>query len=192
MKKEQYREVWSKAGAKELGRLTQGIPEVVDGTNTMFFVDYDAIPQDRRKDVTYARICVNFRPEKEDPNRVRITVGGNRINYPYDCGTPTADMLLVKLLFNSIISTKNAKFMSLDIKDFYLNTPMERYEYMRIKITDIPDDIIKQHGLDKKVSKDGYVYVEIRRGMYGLPQAGRIAQELLEERLNARGYFQSK
>jgi hypothetical protein len=192
MKKEEYREVWSKAGAKEIGRLTQGISGVVKGTDTMFFVEYEDIPKERRKDVTYARICVNFRPEKEDPNRVRITVGGNRINYPFDCGTPTADMLLVKLLFNSIISTKNAKFMSLDIKDFYLNTPMERFEYMRMKIADIPDDIINQHKLNEKVSKDGYVYVEIRRGMYGLPQAGRIAQELLEKRLNERGYYQSK
>lgn len=102
-------------------------------------------------------------------------MGGDRINYPFDCGTPTADMLLVKLLFNSIISTKGAKFMSLDIKDFYLNTPMERYEYMRMKIEDIPDDVIEQYNLKEKVSKDGFVFVEIQRGMYGLPQAGLIA-----------------
>ena len=133
-----YAKTWSRAGTKELGRLAQGIPGVVEGTNTIFFKSYDEIPNDRKKDVTYARICVNERPEKEDPNRVRITVGGDRINYTFDVGTPTADMLLVKLLFNSIISTKGAKFMSLDIKNFYLETPMERYEYMRMKISDIP------------------------------------------------------
>jgi hypothetical protein len=88
-----------------MGRLAQGLPGVVDGTDTFFFINYDKIPKDRCKDVTYTRICVNYRPEKEDPNRVRITVGGDRINYPFDVGTPTADMLLVKLLFNSIIST---------------------------------------------------------------------------------------
>jgi hypothetical protein len=126
-----------------------------------FFIYYDSILKDGRKNVTYTRICVNYRPEKEDPNRVRITVGGNRINYPFQCGTPTADMLLVKLLFNSIISTKGAKFMSLDIKDFYLNTPMERYEYMRMKFDDIPEDIIGQYGLREKVSKDSLVFVEI-------------------------------
>jgi hypothetical protein len=191
-KKPQFKEVWSKTGSKEIGRLAQGVPGVVDGTNTIFFIDYDQIPKDRRKDVTYTRICVNFCPEKEDPNRVRITVGGDRINYPFDCGTPTADMLLVKLLINSIISTKGAKFMSLDIKDFYLNTPMERYEYMRMKINVIPEDIVDQYNLREKVSKDRFVYVEIWRGMYGLPQVGRIARELLEMRLNARGYHQSK
>eukprot|EP00956_Cyclotella_meneghiniana_P043249 scaffold260206_cov139-Cyclotella_meneghiniana.AAC.1 len=156
LKNPEYCDVWSKAGAKEIGRLAQGLPGVVEGTNTMFFKSYDEIPQDRKKDVTYARICVNYRPEKEDPNRVRITVGGDRINYPGDVGTPTADMLLVKLLFNSIVSTKGAKFMSLDISNFYLNTPMKRYEYMRMKLSDIPEDVQAHYNLKEKASKDGF------------------------------------
>ena len=97
-------------------------------------------------------------------------VSGDRINYPFDIGTPTADMLLVKLLFNSVVSTKNAKFVSPDISNFYLEMPMERYEYMRMRMADIPDEIIEQYML-KEIEKDGYVYVEIRRGMYGLLQA---------------------
>eukprot|EP00804_Cyclotella_cryptica_P017687 CCRYP_017146-RA/>CCRYP_017146-RA protein AED:0.52 eAED:0.39 QI:0/0/0/1/0/0/3/0/252 len=67
------------------------------------------VPQDRWKDVTYGRIVANFRPEKEDPYRIRLTVGGNRINYPGDCGTPTADMITVKILLNSVISTLKRK-----------------------------------------------------------------------------------
>ena len=123
---------------------------------------------------------------------MRITVGGDRINYPGEVGTPTADMLLVKLLFNSIVSTKGAKFMSLDISNFYLNTPMKRYEYMRMKLSDIPEDVQEHYKLKEKASKDGFVFVEIRRGMYGLPQGGLIAQELLEKRLNKRGLYQSQ
>ncbi len=42
-------------------------------------------------------------------------MGGNLVNYPYDCGTPTADLLSIKLLFNSVISTRNAKFMTIDV-----------------------------------------------------------------------------
>jgi hypothetical protein len=56
--------------------------------------------------------------------------GGNRVHFPGDAGTPTADLLTLKLLINSIISTAGAKFMTMDIKDFYLNIPMARYEYM--------------------------------------------------------------
>ena len=131
---------------------------------------------------------VSYCPQKSDPNRVRFTVGGNRINYPDNCGTPTTDMLAVKLLLNSVISTKGAKFMSIDIKDFYLNTPMSRYEYMRLKIADLPQDFIDEYKLQNKETKYGYIYLEIQRGMYGLPQAGILTQKLLEKRLNAKGY----
>jgi hypothetical protein len=82
--------------------------------------------------------------------------------------------------------------MSLDISNFYLETPMKRKEYMRMKIQDIPEEVIEHYQLRDKVSKDGFVFVEIGKGMYGLPQAGIIAQELLEKRLNARGYHQSQ
>eukprot|EP00804_Cyclotella_cryptica_P019948 CCRYP_007857-RA/>CCRYP_007857-RA protein AED:0.46 eAED:0.46 QI:0/-1/0/1/-1/1/1/0/132 len=125
------------AYGKELGRLAQGIPGTVKGTNTIVFIAYNEIPLQRRKDVTYGRIVANYRPEKDDPYRIRLTVGGNRITYPGDCGTPTADMLTTKILLNSAISTKGARFMTIDIKDFYLNTPMVRPEYMRLKLSDI-------------------------------------------------------
>ena len=81
--------------------------------------------------------------------------------------------------------------MTLDIKDFYLNTPLTRYEYLRLKLADLPEDVIEHYKLKDKV-KDGHVYAEIQKGMYGLPQAGILAQELLEKRLVKHGYAQSK
>jgi hypothetical protein len=80
--------------------------------------------------------------------------------------------------------------MTLDVKNFYLNTLMTRYEYVRIKIDDVPEEIIVEYNLRDKIASDGHVYVEIRKGMYGLPQAGILAQELLEKRLNEYGYSQ--
>ena len=44
----------------------------------------------------------------------------------------------------------------------------------------------------EKATKGGSVYVEVRRGMYGLPQAGLLAQEQLSESLEEHGYYQSK
>ena len=81
--------------------------------------------------------------------------------------------------------------MTIDIKDFYLNTPMARYEYMRLKLCDIPEDLKKHYNLATKVKNDGYVYIEIRRGIYGLPQSGLLAQQLLGKRLNSEGYNQN-
>ena len=84
----------------------------------------------------------NIRPEKKDPTRVRITIGGNLINYPGDCDTPTANILTVKLLLNSVVSTPGAKFFTMDISNFYLNTPLERKEYVRMKLTDFHQTVV--------------------------------------------------
>jgi hypothetical protein len=119
-------------------------------------------------------------------------MGSNLINYPDDCGTPTADMLTVKLLLHSVVSTNNAKFMTIDLKDYYLNTPMSRYEYFRMKINLFPQDIIDEFKPQAIVNANGEIFCEVRRGMYGLPQAGIIAQELLEKRIKIAGYSQSK
>jgi hypothetical protein len=77
-------------------------------------------------------------------------------------------------------------------KGLFLNTPMTCFEYMQIKISVIPEEIIAEYNLRDIVMEDGYVYCEIGKGMYGLPQAGIIAQELLTERLAKHGYHQSK
>ncbi len=113
------------------------------------------------------------------------------MHYPGDAGTPTADLLTVKLLLNSIISTENVCFMTMDIKDFYLNTPMARYKYMHLRLADMPDDVAEHYKLREFATPDGAIYCEIRKGMYGLPQAGIIAQQLLEGRLTKHGYHQS-
>ena len=68
---------------------------------------------------------------------------------------------------------------------------MERFEYMNLKLSNLPKDFIKEYDLAPKVDQNGYVYVEIRRGMYVLPQAVLLAQQLIEKRLNAKGYNQS-
>ena len=160
-----------------------------EGTNTIKFIPWSAIPPDRMP--TYGRIVVSVRPQKTEPNRTRLTVGGNLINYPHDVSTPTADITTAKILFNSVLSTPNAKFMTADIKDFYLNTEMDRFEYMKLPSTLIPDEIMKQYNLTELLHKD-FIHIEIQKGMYGLPQAGRLANKQLEKHLALHGYFPTK
>ena len=125
-------------------------------------------------------------------NRTRFTVGGDKKNYPGAVSTLTAEMLVAKILFNSVISTKNAKFMTINISNFYINSPIPRTEYVKIKISDIPEEIINEYKLPDKVTPHGYVYIMATKGMYGLPQAGLVSNELMEKRLNEHGYQQSK
>jgi hypothetical protein len=142
--------------------------------------------------ITYAKFVCDLKPNKAKVHRTRLTVGGNKVHYPGNVGTPTADLTLVKMHINSVISTRGAQYMTLDVKNFYLNMPMLRYKYVCNKIKDIPEEIIVEYKLHDKVSSDGHVYIKIQKGMYGLPQAGILAQELLEKQLNGHGYSQSK
>ena len=127
IKRPEYREIWGRAYGNEVGRLAQGLPGRVEGTDTIRFIPKHEVPSDRFKDVTYGQIVCNHRPEKEDPNRERLVAGGDGINFPGEVGTPTTDMLTVKLLLNSVVSTPGAKFFTADIKNFYLMTPLDRF-----------------------------------------------------------------
>jgi hypothetical protein len=185
-----YSEVWGKSYTKELGRLAQGVPGT-KGTDTIVFIKYDDIPLDRRRHVTYCRTVVTYRPEKDAPNQTQMTVGGNRILFPGNVSTPTVELLTVKMHLNSVISTPGARYCTFDIKDFYLMTPMERPEFMRMKLSDLPEDFVKLYNLTNIADGNGVVYVKIQKGMYGLPQAGILANKLLEQQLNEHGYRQS-
>lgn len=82
--------------------------------------------------------------------------------------------------------------MTMDISIFYLNTPLKRPKYLLIKLSDILLEIVQEYKLNNIGTDDGYVYVEATQGMYGLPQAGLLANTLLEKRLKKHGYYKRK
>ena len=112
--------------ANEIGRLAQGVrTRMPSGINTIFFIPKEKVPSGRT--VTYGRIVAEKRPQKEETHQTKLTVGLNLINFPGDVTTPTADLITAKLIFYSVLSTKNEKFMCADISNFYLNNPMNIY-----------------------------------------------------------------
>ena len=182
--------LWERGCSKEVARLAQGRKDgSVKGTETLHFIDADQLPAG--KIPTYLRICANHRPQKEDPYRVRWTVGGNLIVYLGETYTPTADQTTAKILFNNVVSTPGATFFCLDLANFYLETPFthpSQYEYIWIPAWAIPDDIMDEYNL-RPLIKNGRILAEIRTGMYGLPQAGRMAYIKLIKHLAEDGYI---
>ncbi len=116
-------------------------------------------------------------------------MGGDRVKYFGDVSTKTANVVTMKLLFNSVISTLGERCMIGNLKDFYLGTPMSLtdYAYMHIPVSAIPNSIMELYKLHDLVH-NGHIYVEIQKGMYSLPQAGRIANEHLQCLLLPHGY----
>ena len=111
--------------------------------------------------VTYRKIVDEIRPQKAETRRTLLTVGGNLINFPVDVTIPTADLATSKIIFNSVLSTKNVKCMCIDMENFYLNNPMDRYEYMKLPLGIIPEEIIQQYIL-RNLSHKGFVYMKIQ------------------------------
>ena len=72
--------------------------------------------------------------------------------------------------------------MCVNIKNNYLGTLLDQYEYMSTPLSLFPQHTINQYDLNIH-AKDGQVYVEIRKAIYYLPQAGNFAKNLLKERL---------
>ena len=145
------------------------IQRLIPTTKTIFFRRKSEIPAECRKDITYGRIVCTYRLEKKDPYPMTLTIGGNLVNYPDYCGTPTADIITVKILLNSIVSTLNAKFMMIDLKDFYLMTPMSWYEYFQMKLNLFPEDNIDEYNLMDIVDTKVNIFCKVRRGMYSPP-----------------------
>jgi len=71
--------------------------------------------------------------------------------------------------------------------NFYLNTPLEDFQYTRFPVWMIPEKIMKEYNLYDKV-KNGFVYVELRRRIYGLKESGILANLLLKKCLSNFGY----
>ena len=68
---------------------------------------------------------------------------------------------------------------------------MKRYEYMKLPINLFPPEIVKQYNLLPLVHDDDHVYTEIQKCMYGLLQAGRLANDQLKQHLQKYGYIHS-
>ena len=182
-------EHWTQSSVEELGRLAQGLGPGSDaptGANTIFFIHPSQVPAGRR--ATYLRIVRADRPEKPQPRRARHATGGDRVDRPGSASTKTADLTTVKVLLNSVISTEDARFMTLGLKDFFLGAPLpdERRERARVPVSVIPDFIMKLCNLDA-IAVNGRVHAEVRRGVRGLPQAAVIANKQLQEKLGPHG-----
>jgi hypothetical protein len=132
-----------------------------------------------------------LKPHKKEKERARLTVGGDRLDYSGDIATSTADITTFNILINSTLSTKDAAMMMMDIKNFYLGTPLPRFEYMKMLLSRFPEEIIQKYNLNP-LAVDGWVNIKILKDMYGLKQAGLLANQLIQTLLAPFGYHPAR
>jgi hypothetical protein len=158
MKDPRLKPLWTRGFGNECGRLFQVIRDITL-KNT---------PKDRK--ITNGKIVWDYKPHTQEKEGVRLTVGGEKLDYSGDVATSTSYITTFKIIINSTLSTKDAAMMMMDIKNYYINTPLPRFEYMKMLLSRFPEEIIQKYNLNE-LAIDGWVYIEIRKGMYGMKQS---------------------
>ncbi len=146
-------EIWQTTFGKDFGGMAQGNKKTGQkGMNSIFVMTHVEIAKiPKNQTVTYAQVIVDFCPQKADPHCIRITAGGNLINYLGNLFTRTADLTTSKLMWNSVLSTKGAKYMCLDIIFLNLTAPLDCFKYMKMPLALFPKWVIKQYDLQKHI-----------------------------------------
>ena len=158
---------WHKALSNELGWPTQRNFTGVKWTNTMDFIHHFDIPYHSK--ITYASFVCDYRPLRSELWRVRLVIGEDKLSYLYDTGPPAVSLLETKIMLNSVVwdADKGARFMTLDLKDLFLASPMNNPEYIKMSQHYTPPDIIQKHMLQNL------------KGVYGLKQASLLVYNFL-------------
>ena len=94
-----------------VGKGPNGEGKRIEGTNTFFVIKFEDIPKDRINEICYTSVVCEVRPGKKDPNRKIITICSTNVCYTGDVGTNTASLELFKLMINSVLSRKGAKYV---------------------------------------------------------------------------------
>ena len=171
--------LWEKAHGEEIVRLME--------SKTGRFIHTYEMPKDRTWSYYNPQLKTKLKPEGIQ-RRVRGTIGGDKVYYPGVTAAYVAHLETIRLQLNAAAS-EDAFICTADIKDFYLGTPLDRPEYMRISLKHIPSDIQERYNIASMVH-NGYVLMEISKGIYGLPQAGKLAQDRLVKHLATHNYIQ--
>ena len=129
--------VWNPAMATEVDRLFS--------TEKTRFLRKKNIPQ--REKAVYTRLVVDLIPNKAVHERLRMYMGGDKMEIVMETTTRTADLTTCKLHMNGLVSTPGARFAGRDVKDFYLNTPLNRKRYRMVRAKYIPEETIRKRNL---------------------------------------------
>jgi hypothetical protein len=149
-------------------------------------------PTSRKTEISLTeKLVCDYKPHKKEMERVRFTMGGDILDYSGDITSSTADITTFKALINSTLPTEDAAMMMRDIKNYYIDTPLPRFECMKMLLSRFPEEKVQQYNLNA-LAHDGWVYIEIRKGVYDLKQAGLLANKLLQTGSAPFGYYPAR
>ena len=94
--------------------------------------------------ITYANFVCDIKLSKTETHCVCLTFGGYKLAYDGDPSSPAISLLNLKIHLNSVISNarNGAHYLMAYMINYNLNSPMANYQYMRIHLKDIPNEVV--------------------------------------------------
>ena len=126
------KDTWTKTFSYNIVRQAKGVGNRIKGNNTIFFIQWLAVPAGKR--VTYGMIVVSIRPNKAKTHRVRIADDGKRLSYKWPTTTQCSSLIPTKVLLNSVVLIIIMTIMYANIHEFYCSTPMVNFEHMKLPL----------------------------------------------------------
>ena len=158
------RQCWLISGKNKFGCLFQGFG-TTEGMDVLDWIHRGQVPHNKK--VTYSCYIVNIRPEKLEIHFLRITAGGDRLDYHVNVSTHTASMEPIKTHWNSVVSTPHARYCTGVISNMYLCSTLGDAEYVQFPVHLIPPNIIAHYKFQPLIQND-HVYARIKKAWYGL------------------------
>jgi hypothetical protein len=128
------KDLWIAAASTELDKLLRGGADSV-----MRAIPASQVPKNRHVAYYSPQVKIKMTAEGTVQRRVRGTYGGNVSDYEGDVSALVADITTVKLLLNEVVSDGGYSLLTADIIDYYLGSPLERKEYMFLRLNQLPD-----------------------------------------------------
>ena len=158
------------------------------------------VPTDERRNITYYNRQVKEKPKTINNKihtefRVRGTYGGNLPSYFGPVSTTSAEYATTKALWLSTLANvkhtdPNTRFVTMDLVDFYLGTPLDKPAYMRFQSSTFPQEIINEFDLSSFIS-NGEIIVSVHKCMYGHPAAGFLSHKLIVSKFQEGGFSEN-
>jgi len=183
---------WNGAACTEYTKLFGGEDPVINATHL----------KNIKKGQPIARDCPQIKvkpattPGGMPSLRVRMTLDGSTLTNITDRSSPTADLATIKIMCNHAVSTPGSRISTADCADYYLGSPFPngRKEYMFLTLSNIPSEIIDKYNLAPFITTRGKtngIYVQVNKGMYGIPDSGRLAKDRLDALLDSAGFYET-
>jgi hypothetical protein len=187
-------EVWQMAFRQGFGGMAQGDNKTEQkGTIAMFLMTHDGINSTctcGEKVFHLWKPCCQLQTAEGVSTSHLDNSRDILINYKSSASKKAADLDTAKLHWNSMVSAVMAKYMYLNIQNFYLTKALEYFEYIKIPLTLFSAWILEQYNLTKHALNE-YVNLEMRRAAWGLLQVGILANKCLRRKLVPFGYYES-